>query len=240
MQRQAVTAFSGTGRSYFLTRLVRDVVFGEASLVSTDPKIEARARWTYRAAYAGCALVLLLLAGFWTASYLGNRALIAQVHDQVRHYDGQYETVVKRGPHDIDLPAVLPALATLRTMRGGYEGRAQATPIALTFGLYQGQKLTTAAIDGYYRALDALLLPRLLARLETQMQTHLDKPDFLYQALKVYLILGRQGPLDRELVAQWLDADFDASFPGDDDAATRTALMQHVDAMLRRPLLPFR
>ncbi len=235
LQRQAVTAFSGTGRSYFLTRLVRDVVFGEASLVSTDPKIEARARWTYRGAYAACALALLVLAGFWTASYLGNAAMIAQVHDQVQHYDQQYETVVKRGPQDTDLPAVLPALATLRTMRGGFEGREQATPIALTFGLYQGQKLTTAAIDGYYRALNALLLPRLLARLETQMQSHLGKPDFLYQALKVYLILGRQGPLDRDLVEQWLAADFTASFPGEDDAPTRAALMQHVDALLQRP-----
>ena len=34
------------------------------------------------------------------------------------------------------------------------------------------------------------------------MQAHMDKPDFLYSALKTYLILGRQGPLDAGLVMQ--------------------------------------
>ena len=68
----------------------------------------------------------------------------------------------------------------------------------------------------YDRALNGLLLPRLLARLEEQMRTHLQQPDFLYQALKVYLILGRQGPLDAALVEQWMGADFAASFPGDE------------------------
>ena len=67
-------------------------------------------------------------------------------------------------------PPVLPALATLRDMPGGYDQREAETPVALTFGLYQGQKITVAAIDAYDRALNALLLPRLLARLEGQMQ----------------------------------------------------------------------
>ena len=43
------------------------------------------------------------------------------------------------------------------------------------------------------------------------MQHASSKPDFLYQALKVYLILGRQGPLDRDLVEQWMGADFAAT-----------------------------
>ncbi len=42
-----MTAFSGAGRSYFLARLIREVVFGEAGLVSLDPKVERRQRWTY-------------------------------------------------------------------------------------------------------------------------------------------------------------------------------------------------
>ncbi len=121
-------------------------------------------------------------------------------------------------------------------MRGGYADRPKSVPIALTFGLYQGQKLSAASIDAYDRALNGLLLPRLLARLENQMQTHLNEPDFLYEALKVYLILGRQGPLDRKLVEQWMGAAFTASFPGDDDADVRDALNNHLDAMLEFPL----
>jgi type VI secretion system protein ImpL len=235
LQRQAVTAFSGTGRSYFLTRLIRDVVFGEAGLVSLDPAVERRARWIQRGVYAGCAALLLLMTAAWTGSYVGNRDLIAEVHAEVQRYNADYDTLAKRGPADTDLQAVLPPLDDVRGIRGGYDGRDKDVPLSLAFGLYQGNKLSTAAIDSYYRALDALLLPRLLARLESQMQGHLDKPDFLYQALKVYLILGRQGPADPELIGQWFDADFNASFPGDDAAPVRDALMGHLRAMLDRP-----
>ena len=68
------------------------------------------------------------------------------------------------------------------------------------------------------------------------MQTQMNNPDFLYQALKVYLILGRQGPLDRDLVEQWFAADLLAAFPGDEDAPVREALGQHLEAMLQQPL----
>jgi type VI secretion system protein ImpL len=236
LQRQAVTAFSGAGRSYFLARLMREVLFGEAGLVSRDPKVERRQRWTQIAAYSAAAFVLLGLTGAWTASYLGNRAMISAVHAAGMQYEAQYAALAKRGEQDTELAPVLPALATLRGMPGGYEDREKSTPLSLTFGLYQGEKLSSAANDAYGRALNALLLPRLLARLEAQMQTHLDKPDFLYEALKVYLILGRQGPLDRDLVEQWLGADITASFPGEDNTEQREALLGHVHALLQYPL----
>jgi len=236
LQRDAVTAFSGTGKSYFLTRLIRDVVFGEAGLVSLDPKVEAQARWTYRLAYGACAAVLLLLFAVWTMSYIGNSGMIAQVHDESAHYEAQYKELAARGPKDIDIGATLPALASLRDIRGGYADREKAIPLSVTFGLYQGQKLSAAAIDAYYRGLDALLLPRLLARLESQMRAHLDKADFLYEALKTYLILGRQGPLDKATVLNWMHADFDAALAGEDNAADHDALIGHIEALMQRPL----
>ncbi|MBV8913942.1 MAG: type VI secretion system membrane subunit TssM, partial [Acetobacteraceae bacterium] len=213
LPRQAVASFSGTGRSYFLTRLVREVIFGEASLVSTDPKVERRIRWTHRGAYALAALVLLLLGAAWTNSYFGNRELIAQVHAATTRYTEQYQELAKRGPADTDLPAVVPPLDTLKSMRGGYGEKDLATPVALTFGLYQGAKLGIAATDAYTNALNRLLLPRLLSRVETRLQANMNNLDFLYQTLKVYLILGRQGPLDKDLVTQWIGADLLASYP---------------------------
>ena len=238
LARQSVTAFSGAGRSYFLARLMREVVFGEAGLVSRDPKIERRQRLLSVGTYALAALVLLVMTGAWTLSWFGNTGMIGNVHAAGLKYDQQYAALVKRGPQDTDLTAVLPALATLRSMPGGYEQRTLGAPLAVTFGLYQGEKLRAAAIDAYDRALNALLLPRLLARLEEQMQTHLDKPDVLYEALKVYLILGRQGPLDRELVEQWIGSDIEARFPGDDGTETRDALEAHLTALLDYPLRP--
>ena len=236
LPRQAVTAFSGSGRAYFLQRVMQSVIFGEAGLVSTDPKLEARARWRYRGAYGGAVLLLLILAGIWTVSYIGNRDMIADVHGTATRYNEEVRALAARGPQDIDLAATLPPLNTLRAIRGGYEEREQSTPWTLTFGLYQGQKLKSASIDAYYRALNAYLLPRLLARLEGQLAAHLDKPDFLYEGLKVYLILGRQGPLDADLVQHWEQLDLAATYPGDENEDARNQLSGHLEALLQRPL----
>ena len=132
----------------------------------------------------------------------------------------------------------MPPLDTLRGIHGGYGERDMATPVALTFGLYQGAKLGIAATDAYTHALNRLLLPRLLTRLETRLQSSMSNLDFLYQSLKVYLILGRQGPLDKELVSQWLQGDLLAAYPGEDMAPLRELIMTHVDALLEHPLEP--
>jgi type VI secretion system protein ImpL len=236
LPRQAVTAFSGTGRSYFLARLVKEVVFGEAGLVGLDPKVEKRARLISYGSWAGAGAVLLLLFGVWLASYIGNRSLIADVHAGYTVYNQQYVELAKRGPNDTDLAAVVPPLNTLRQLRTGYGERAKAVPIALTFGLYQGTKLGSAGTDTYLRALNGLLLPRMLSRVETQMWANMDKPEVLYQLLKVYLVLGRQGPLDRDLVMQWFAAYLNVAYPGEDGQAMREALLGHAEAMLADPL----
>ena len=237
LPRQAVVAFSGAGRSYFLKHLLDGVVFGESALVSFDKKVERRTRWIYRGTAAACALVLLMLITGWTFSYLGNAGMISEAHAAAEQYNKQYAAVAERGVNDTDLRAILPPLNTLRTMRGGYDQREQSTPLELTFGLYQGEKITSASISAYHRALNALLLPRLLARLERQLQANLTKPDFLYEALKVYLILGRQGPVDHDTVMAWLITDFNSSF-SEEDAPIREALINHADAMLSREITP--
>ncbi len=236
LPRQAVAAFSGRGRSYFLSRLIKEVVFGEAALVGLDPKVERRTRWIRQGVYVACALALVVLSGTWLASYIGNQALIAQVHAGAATYNTQIAELAKRGPMDADLVTVVPALNTLRGIRSGYDERDASAPISLTFGLYQGGKLGAATGEAYVRALNGLLLPRMLVRIEQQMQSRMQNPDFLYQALKVYLILGRRGPLDRELVMQWFTADLLATYASEDDAPIRNALQAHADAMLRQPL----
>ena len=238
LPRQAAPAHSGPGRSYFLSRLLHEVVFGEAALAGLDPKVERRSKWVSAGAYAACALVLLTLAGSWLRSYVGNVDLIAQVHASAATYNAQFAQLQSRGASDQDLAATIPALDTLRNIRGGYNEREQDPPLGLTFGLYQGSKLSRAAQDAYVNALNRILLPRIMTRVEAQIAARMNNLDFLYQTLKVYLVLGRKGPLDRELVSQWVQADLLAAYPSEDDTLTRDALAGHVAAMLAQPLAP--
>lgn len=236
LPRQAVAAPAGPGRSYFLSRLLRDVVFNEAALAGLDPKVERRARFISLGAYAACGLLLLAMAGSWLASYIGNVELIAQVHAGAVTYEAQFAELQRRGPADQDLAATLPPLDALRNIRGGYNERDAEIPILLTFGLYQGEKLARASQDAYIDALNRILLPRLVSRAEAQIASHMDNLDFLYQLLKIYLVLGRQGPLDADLVTQWSSADLLATYPGEDGAAVRDALLAHITALVSQPL----
>ncbi len=238
LPRQALAAPSGPGKSYFLSRLLKQVVFNEASLAGLDPRLERRARWVSVGAYAACGLVLLLLAGSWFGSYIGNIELISQVHAGVATYNTEHAELQRRGAADQELAATIPALDTLRDMRGGYSQREVEPPILITFGLYQGSKLSRAAQDAYVTALNRILLPRLLTRVEAQLAARMGNVDLLYQTLKVYLVLGKRGPLDRELVMLWLHNDLLAAYLGEDGTPTRDALEGHVDAMLHQPLQP--
>uniref|UniRef100_UPI0035652387 type VI secretion system membrane subunit TssM n=1 Tax=Rhodosalinus sp. TaxID=2047741 RepID=UPI0035652387 len=84
--RQAIGSGQGTGRSYFLTRLMDGVIFREAGLVSADDRAERRYRWVRRGAIAATLLVAVAMGALWTRSYLGNRALAASATERVADY----------------------------------------------------------------------------------------------------------------------------------------------------------
>jgi type VI secretion system protein ImpL len=236
ISRQRIAAFSGSGRSYFLTRLLRGVVFGEAGLVSTDAKVEKRNRIVKYGILAATAAAILLMSAGWVTTYYNNSALIAAVEKQVAVYDAKAKPLHLDRVADSDLRPVLPLLAILRDMPGGYAHRQESVPLTLKLGLYQGDKLGSQAVAVYHRALGRLLLPRMLVRLEGQLAQNQNRPDFLYEALKVYLMLGKQGPLDKQLIKRWMALDWAAQLPGPQNAADLAALKGHLDALLEEPL----
>ncbi|HTB38970.1 MAG TPA: type VI secretion system membrane subunit TssM, partial [Reyranella sp.] len=85
-------------------------------------------------------------------------------------------------------------------------------------------------------ALGYALLPRLVWRLEAQMRGYFTRPDFLYEATRVYLMLGGQGPLDAALVKEWMTYDWQTQYSGAANLAVVAALQQHLDALLAQPL----
>jgi len=233
--RRALPSSGGAGRAYFLTELLRGVVFPEASLVSASPAVERRLRWTQRGAVAATALVTLGALGAWTFSFLENRALLAAAGEAADQFVRQMEAVPANAGQDLRLDAVLPPLDTMRALA---VREAEPPPLAATFGLYQGGKVFAEAAGTYARALNAALLPPVVYRLEGQLRQNQQNTDFLYEALKVYLMLGGHGPMDAGFVRSWLALDWAALYPDPDGAPVRDALLAHLDAMLSAPLTP--
>ena len=103
-------------------------------------------------------------------------------------------------------------------------------------GLSQTGKLGAGAREVYRHALQHVLLPRLIVRLEGQMRSHFEQPAFLYEATKVYLMLGSAGPLDRDLVKEWMSLDWQLQWPGPAAKGLRDSLERHLAALLDQPL----
>ncbi len=134
---------------------------------------------------------------------------------------------------DRDFGKILPPLHALRFMPGGYQDHSAPGVSYAGFGLAQSGRLRSAAETGYQNGLERLLRPRLVYRLEEQLETNANDPKFLYEALKVYLMLGGLKTVDRNLLVSWMERDWSENlYAGPKNADGRRELEQHLIAML--------
>lgn len=229
-----------SGRTYFLNRLLTEVVFNEAGLVQMDAAARARARTRMVGGIAAVAAAAALVLVLWTVSFFQNRAfqsaLLAssqQVQTQTRETGVD---LVEFRATDPDLEQSLVVLRSLRNLPQGYAERESGEPgLFKRFGLFQTSH-SEAAIEAYHDGLRRILLPRLLIRLEQYLSENASNPMALYEPLKVYLMLGGQGPLDPGAIKAWVGNDWTAqAYPGADRAPVRKELNEHLAALLEDP-----
>ena len=229
-----------SGRAYFLNRLLTEVMFPEAGLVTADARARRRRRAQLIAALSGIGVAIALVMMAWGFSFVRNRTFQADLARQTQTAEKQFRDagvdLAQVREDDADLRAALPALDTLRNLPRGYAERAAGgPPIAMTFGLYQGT-LSQQSLETYRDALRRVMLPRLLLRLETVMKADGKDPMQLYEPLKVYLMLGQKGPMDAKAVQAWVTGDWaDSLYPGADSQAERSSLTRHLVALLQDP-----
>lgn len=227
--------FSGTGKSFFLHDLLRKVIFAESGWVTKDMaavRRDAMLRW---GVIGLVAVVTLCVLGAWAVSYTNNRALIASTNRAMDDYRIVADPELTRTMiDDVDLKAVLEPLHRLRSMSVGYANRGTPTPTPETFGLSQRPRLVSSAETSYREALERMFRSRLILRLEQQIEAVMDDPIALYEALKVYLMLGGKAPaVDRDLILAWMGSDWQTNmYPGAANSSTRVDLEQHLLAML--------
>ncbi len=234
---QPAQGSGSSGRAYFLNRLLGDVMFGEAGLVTMDPAARRRQRARLIAGLVGIAAVVLLTFTAWGVSFARNRSFQNDLLAKTETARGQFREagidLQQVRESDGDLRAALPGLNALRTLPRGYADRQQGgPPLMMTFGLYESG-LSRQAEETYREALRRVMLPRLMLRLEQYMRGHGGDAMALYEPLKVYLMLGQQGPMDAKTVKRWITTDWATEvYPGSDSNAERGQLARHLDALL--------
>lgn len=227
-------SYSGRGKSYFLTDLIQKVIIGEAGWVSTDLGATRRTTLWRVAGFATVAILSLAALGLWWTSFSRNSDLITATNYGLSDYRSSAAPVLQETTiSERNFSRVLPLLHKLRNLPAGYATRSDPTPIPATFGLSQRDRLQNAGEITYQQALERMLRSRIIFRLEEQLEANANNPGFVYEGLKVYMMVGGQAKLDRDLVISWMRLDWAENlFPGAANAKGREALEEHLVAML--------
>ncbi|WP_018318170.1 type VI secretion system membrane subunit TssM [Bradyrhizobium sp. WSM2793] len=226
-------SYSGTGKSFFLADLISKVIIGEADWVSTDRAAVRRALILKTAALSLIGLVSIGLIAGWLTSYKRNSDLIAQSMQADNEYAAAGAPLIKQTLiDDHELDKVLPLLYRLRNAPAGYGSRNESVPLSARYGLSQHARLMSPSKAAYHAALERMFRPRLLYRLEEQLNARVNESAFVYEALKVYLMLGGLQSPDRELIRSWMQRDWqDNLYPGATNAEGRRLLDENLTAM---------
>ena len=237
LERLILPPNQNSGKSFFLTRLLNEVVFPESELVGANLAMERRRRWLAGACYAAIGVVAAGLLLAWLVSYANNRSDLSNAMLATT----ATKKIVDATPFAVaaDVVPVLPALAASRALPT--KVAPEDVPWSHGFGLYQGRRLEAAALVSYDQLLADTLPPRLTARIEQQLRSSGGNLDALYEALKAYIMLTTPERFESTAVRQIVTDDWNKTLLSSLPAEDRALLDQHLDAFLassgRRALL---
>jgi len=232
-RRVASIAAARGGKSFFLHRLLKDVIFNEQGLVGENRAMERRRSRLRLAGFAVTALVAVGLIAGWAVSYTRNKSYVAEIDAKLPDLRKAVDSIPPAVSGDVTpLPDVLSAV---RSAPRAATFAVDAPPWAMTLGLYQGDKLDAGANLGYRRLLETTLLPRVTKRLEERLRTsNRDNLEQAYESLKHYLMLYTPEQFDADSFKAWVTVDWDAQFERSLGVPQREALAAHLDALLER------
>lgn len=227
---------------YFIHDLLDKVIFKESGLVEADPATRRREAVLRGLATAACVGAGLCVLTWWVFSFIGNTYLIGDLQRATTRaqevINGYLASAHAQSPSDTDLSAILPTLNVLEALPAGWASEDHETPLRLKGGLSQIPELRAVAVREYEQALQTLLQPRLQMILQNEIAGSMDRPAALYPALKVYLMLGRAGPMNKDDVNDWVGHYLAAAYPAPSQATMRTSLLRHVDNLIAAKLPP--
>ncbi|CAN7214119.1 type VI secretion system membrane subunit TssM [Variovorax sp. LjRoot84] len=230
LERAMLPPQKSSGRSYFLTSLLRDVVFPEQRLAGADVKLERRRNTLRLAGVAAMTLITVALLAGWGYSTWQNMNYLKAVEARV---EPARQTLAALPSRVSNLVEVAPVLQALRNIWKAPENREGEEPLSMTLGLYQGDKLDAAAMLAHQRALNEAFLPQLAKRIEDQLRTaQKDNLEFSYEALKTYLMLHQPERFDADALKAWITLDWARSLDRGIPEEQRKLLEDQLDVLI--------
>ena len=222
-------------RTYFVERLLKDVLFRESGFAGTNQRIERRKLALQASAYLGTAILTAALVAGMATSYTRNRLYVDEVQDALKDLPDSGTLA-----HTSDLKtyfaralARLEVIASAQDVAGQYSSHI---PWSMRFGLFQGRALLAQMHDAYLRELDATLLPGVDVRFRENLSAQANDPQALYDDLKGYLMLGEPQHRNASELTALARIEWQAMFA--QDPAIRDALDRHFSTRMNDPRTP--
>ena len=227
--REVAQQASQRGKSFFMSRLFRDVIFPEAELVGVNMRYEKIIRWTQGATYIGLALITLIVILVWSGSVARNKLYISEVQSYLTQYKDEEKRLVRWSS---DIKTVLPGLNSLAKASTVYSEGSH--PWLSGMGLYDS-RVDIEANRAYDAKLKTVFLPKLLETLEASLQQG-DSQGDLYNTFQVYMMFNKLDHMDKAVVQTWFEASWNKSFR--ENPQLREEVQQHFNALFKRELQP--
>lgn len=155
---QPRTTLPPSSGGFFLRDLFARVVFADRNLVR---QYSSRAKRRLRmAAFVGSVAVLGLLLGTMTWSFIGNQRLVENVQADL-------DKAIKLQESRIDLASRMEALEILQDRLEQMEHFRQDTPLALSLGLFQGDRIERKLREEYFAGIRQIMLKPVTESLES-------------------------------------------------------------------------
>src|SRR5215472_6314166 len=213
----------GHGKAYFIERLLTEVVLPESGLAGINRRLELQIAGAQLVFYIGLGIITVVVVGALTVSYAGNREYLEGVHRELARVDAT------ELPAGATVEQIAVRLDQVRGIVDAANHYPAGAPWNMRWGLYAGNSIAQAAQDAYHRMLNGLLAPEIAALFRKELDSHVGKPETLYEYLKAYLMLGGKGRPDSVYLKTLTDIEWENHFAS--DAALVEDLKKHSDSL---------
>ncbi|MFA7554825.1 MAG: type VI secretion system membrane subunit TssM [Spongiibacteraceae bacterium] len=228
LPRSVAVPQSGSGKSFFLSRLMNNIIFAEAELVGTNRKIESLLSWGRRLGFATLALVFMSSIIVWAGTVTQNKIFMNQVSAAIDQYQQASSTTRAHGRN------IVPTLSVLNPLRHAsiiYD--QNQSPWLSGLGLYDG-RVDTAAKALYQHHLNDYFFPAFRSNMERKLSTLSATDTELPSTLGIYLMLSDQHRQDNQAITHWASEHWQQQYKG--KVEQQQQLLSHLQALLAQPL----
>lgn len=215
---------TNSGKSYFLQRLLKDIVFPESELVGTNKKLETSLVWGRRIAIAASVLATAGAITLWLGSIAQNKIYMAEVENHVAEYMALKPKISGNSTDQEGLATAFSALSQARLVYNQEEH-----PWLSNLGLYDAS-VDEAADALYASELQKVFMPAVAKHIEKQLRQQQNDPDKLLESLRAYAMLFDAERLDTQVLRSYMQSEWQDELQG--KAGIQTALSSHLDSAL--------